>query len=57
MPVRSKRHVSVRTEVWPLARQFTISRGTKSTAETVLVEIEESGRLGRGECVPYRRYG
>ena len=26
-------------------------------AEIVLVEIEENGRRGRGECVPYARYG
>jgi L-alanine-DL-glutamate epimerase-like enolase superfamily enzyme len=57
MPAAAKRCVGVRAEVWPLARQFTISRGSKAVAETVLVEIEENGRLGRGECVPYRRYG
>jgi L-Ala-D/L-Glu epimerase / N-acetyl-D-glutamate racemase len=57
MPAGLKRRLSVRAEVWPLARHFTISRGTKAVAETVLVEIEENGWLGRGECVPYRRYG
>lgn len=44
-------------EAWPLARPFTISRGTKTEAEVVLVEIEEKGVRGRGECVPYLRYG
>jgi L-Ala-D/L-Glu epimerase len=57
MPAAAKRRLGVRAEVWPLACQFTISRGSKAVAETVLVEIEENGRLGRGECVPYRRYG
>jgi L-alanine-DL-glutamate epimerase-like enolase superfamily enzyme len=46
----------VRAEAWPLARPFTISRGTKTTAEVVVVEIEEGGAIGRGECVPYPRY-
>ena len=41
---------------WPLAATFTISRGSKSHADVVVVEIEEDGVLGRGECVPYPRY-
>jgi L-alanine-DL-glutamate epimerase-like enolase superfamily enzyme len=54
--------LSVRQESWPLAGSFTISRGTRTTAETVVVELTQSrddGRvvLGRGECVPYARYG
>lgn len=53
--------LSVRAESWPLARPFTISRGTKTTAEVVVAEIaaEQGGRriVGRGECVPYPRYG
>ena len=40
----------------PLKAAFAISRGAKSTAETVLVEITEDGKTGRGECVPYARY-
>lgn len=40
----------------PLKAAFAISRGAKSTAETVLVEITEDGQTGRGECVPYARY-
>jgi L-Ala-D/L-Glu epimerase / N-acetyl-D-glutamate racemase len=54
--VRTRR-LRVRAEAWPLARPFTISRGTKTTAEVVVVEIEEDGLHGRGECVPYPRYG
>jgi L-alanine-DL-glutamate epimerase-like enolase superfamily enzyme len=57
MPIASLRRLDVRAEAWPLDRHFTISRGSKAVAETVLVEIEENGRVGRGECVPYRRYG
>lgn len=51
------RRMRVREEAWPLARPFTISRGTKTTAEVVMVEIEADGVHGRGECVPYPRYG
>ncbi|MBK8175386.1 MAG: L-Ala-D/L-Glu epimerase [Rhodospirillales bacterium] len=51
------RKMTMRGESWPLARPFTISRGTKTTAEVVVVEIEENGAHGRGECVPYPRYG
>ncbi len=40
----------------PLKAAFAISRGAKSTAETVLVEITQDGQTGRGECVPYARY-
>ncbi len=40
----------------PLKAAFAISRGSKSTAETVVVEISDSGHTGRGECVPYARY-
>ncbi len=41
----------------PLARSFSISRGAKTSAETVLVTLEHKGKRGRGECVPYGRYG
>lgn len=51
------RTLRVRRESWPLARPFTISRGTKTTAEVVFAEIEDDGVYGRGECVPYPRYG
>lgn len=51
------RRLHVRIEAWPLERPFTIARGTKTTAEVVLVEIEDAGHHGRGECVPYPRYG
>lgn len=41
----------------PLKRAFTISRGSKTHAETVQVTLHKSGKTGRGECVPYARYG
>jgi L-alanine-DL-glutamate epimerase-like enolase superfamily enzyme len=51
------RKLSFRHESWPIAGRFTISRGSKTSAEVVVAEIEEKGVLGRGECVPYGRYG
>jgi L-alanine-DL-glutamate epimerase-like enolase superfamily enzyme len=52
------RLLRVRREIWPLKRPFAIARGRKTVAEVVVVEIEEEeGRVGRGECVPYARYG
>ena len=53
----SRRKVTIKPETWPLARPFTISRGTKTQAEVLMVEITEAGHVGRGECVPYAHYG
>lgn len=41
----------------PLARAFSISRGAKTSAETIRVTLERGDHQGRGECVPYGRYG
>jgi L-alanine-DL-glutamate epimerase-like enolase superfamily enzyme len=49
--------LSVRIERWPLASAFTISRGTKTEAVVVVVELSDGTHRGRGECVPYARYG
>jgi len=49
--------LGVRIERWPIAGSFTISRGTKTEAVTVLAEVSQGGLTGRGECVPYPRYG
>ncbi|MXW79796.1 MAG: dipeptide epimerase [Gemmatimonadetes bacterium] len=49
-------HFSVRSESFPLAQTFTISRGAKTTAVVVVVELSRDGCIGRGECVPYPRY-
>src|ERR1700733_10201384 len=43
-------------EHWPLAGAFTISRGSKTEAVVVTVEITDGTHTGRGECVPYARY-
>ena len=50
--------LTIAHETWPLAGSFAISRGAKTTAEVLTVTLEdENGAIGRGECVPYARYG
>lgn len=44
-------------QVWALKQAFTISRGTKTHADVVCVRVRHDGATGRGECVPYARYG
>ncbi|TIV28801.1 MAG: dipeptide epimerase, partial [Mesorhizobium sp.] len=51
------RVISVEMERFPIAGTFTISRGSKTEAEVITVTIADGGRSGRGECVPYKRYG
>jgi L-alanine-DL-glutamate epimerase-like enolase superfamily enzyme len=49
--------LNARIERWPIAGSFTISRGAKTEAVTVVAEVSRGGLTGRGECVPYPRYG
>src|SRR6202030_4630931 len=49
--------LSVRIERWPLASAFTISRGSKTEAIVVVAELSDGTHRGRGESVPYARYG
>jgi len=51
------RTLKVYEEAWPLHTPFVISRGARSEACVVVVEIEEEGVKGVGECTPYPRYG
>lgn len=51
-----RRDIRSGIESWPLERPFRISRGVKTAAEVVTVEIEADGVVGRGEAVPYARY-
>jgi L-Ala-D/L-Glu epimerase / N-acetyl-D-glutamate racemase len=51
------RKLRLQKESWPLAGRFAISRGSRTVSEVVLAEIEQDGRIGRGECSPYPRYG
>ncbi|MGF1793504.1 L-Ala-D/L-Glu epimerase [Photobacterium profundum] len=44
-------------EQFPLARSFTISRGSRTHVDVVKVTIEHNGIIAEGECTPYARYG
>ena len=49
--------LTTKVERWPIAGAFTISRGARTEAIVVVVQAEADGIIGRGECVPYARYG
>ncbi len=49
--------LTVHRDVFPLAQAFTISRGARTEARVVAVTVEQGGFRGRGECLPYARYG
>lgn len=49
--------ISVEVETWPLREAFVISRGAKTTAEVVVATVRNGHLVGRGEAVPYARYG
>ena len=44
-------------ESFRLAETFTISRGSRDAAQVLTVTGEDRNVAGRGECVPYARYG
>ncbi|AWN52104.1 N-acetyl-D-Glu racemase DgcA [Methylobacterium sp. 17Sr1-1] len=44
-------------ERWPIAGTFTISRGSRTEAVVVTATVTDGTVTGRGECVPYARYG
>jgi L-alanine-DL-glutamate epimerase-like enolase superfamily enzyme len=49
--------IAVAVETWPIAGEFTISRGAKREATVIVAEVSDGTVSGRGECVPYARYG
>ena len=49
--------LEVRRESWALRQAFSISRGTRTASEVVVVEIADGELTGRGECFPYTHYG
>ena len=49
--------LEAQAESWELAAPFSISRGTKSRADVVVVAARDGEFEGRGEGVPYARYG
>ena len=44
-------------DTFRLAQTFTISRGSRTEARVVTATVTRGGVTGRGECVPYPRYG
>lgn len=51
------RTLDARHDRFALKEPFRISRGVKTAADVVTVEIGEGSAVGRGEGVPYARYG
>jgi L-alanine-DL-glutamate epimerase-like enolase superfamily enzyme len=49
--------LDVAAETWPLKSAFVIARGAKTEARVVSVRVSDGTASGRGECVPYARYG
>ena len=49
--------VEASAEAWPLAKPFIIARGAKTEAHVVVAHVAGGGQRGRGEAVPYTRYG
>jgi L-alanine-DL-glutamate epimerase-like enolase superfamily enzyme len=50
------RMIDVKVEQFPIAGDFTISRGTKTVAAVVTASITDGAAQGWAECVPYPRY-
>ncbi len=49
--------LEVKVETWPVRGAFTISRGSRTEAVVIVARLTDCGHEGRGECVPYARYG
>ncbi|MBP0482609.1 N-acetyl-D-Glu racemase DgcA [Sagittula salina] len=49
--------IEITRDVFRLAEAFTISRGSRTEAQVLTVSVTRGGVTGRGECVPYARYG
>ncbi len=49
--------LTVTEDRFALAEVFTIARGSRTHADVLSVTVARDGVQGRGECVPYARYG
>lgn len=49
--------LTVVEDVFPVAGTFTISRGSRTEIRVVTATLSDGVHAGRGECVPYARYG
>jgi len=48
--------ITVSSDIFKLAKVFTISRGSRTEAKVLTVRILKDAIMGWGECVPYSRY-
>jgi L-alanine-DL-glutamate epimerase-like enolase superfamily enzyme len=51
------RRLAITVETYPIAGRFVIARGSRTEAVVVTATITGAKATGRGECVPYPRYG
>lgn len=49
--------ITAHSDTFPIAGRFTISRGSRTEAIVVTATVSDGTVSGRGECVPYARYG
>lgn len=49
--------IDVTRDVFKLAQVFTIARGSRTEAKVLTLKLSDGDHVGRGECVPYARYG
>ncbi len=57
VPTASDLRLEAAAERWRLAEPFVISRGTKTEAHVVVATVLRGKHSGRGEAIPYARYG
>ena len=57
MSAESPLNIDAAAETWPIAGAFIIARGAKHEAVVVTATVTDGRVTGRGECVPYARYG
>lgn len=51
------RTLEICMETWALKEPFVIARGSRTETHVIKVEINDNGKIGRGESVPNARYG
>ncbi|MCA8929793.1 MAG: L-Ala-D/L-Glu epimerase [Alphaproteobacteria bacterium] len=51
------RQLTAAAECFPIRGRFAIARGARTESRVVTVTLTEGAATGRGECVPYARYG
>jgi L-Ala-D/L-Glu epimerase len=57
MPTGQAHLIEAAAETWPLAQPFVIARGAKVEAHVIVARVTDGEATGRGEAVPYARYG